>query len=1456
MAELHVSITGDCTGLSNAIDSSHAKIDSLDGRTAGVIVGLQGAAATVTGLNQVATAAGSVPTQVNLGVNSSGVAQASSDFSGLRDEARGLGRDMDALSGSRTIGLSNDGSFRTLAGDLSQVSSGYANFGSSAESGLRQASSGNQDFTRSLSAQREEMSQADRVGTSFNSTIGDIERSSSGALQPIQQLAQSATMLADGGSAAADTARDMESAFGGAGKAASKMSDEAWAANRALSAGQIGAAFDAFAGESSGVGIPGTGHGPPRSPGSGGGGGGGGEGGGFFGGGSGEGSGESLSAHGLMQGAQMGLMVGAVDEMIGAGAGLFAVNEAIKDVPGLARAANQAMGEFNKGVQQTASSALGEGVPALHALGAALGPLGQEVGRIGAENMGTAVNGLTELATTATSTLQALEPAIGPALSGAISLGNAFLQGVASPAVVGAIKGIGDTLQNADVATGITDLTAGLLTAGGVVTQVAADAVGSAASVLTALLGTSGGEAAAPALTGGAIGALTLGKAFGGGLGGAGIAGALGAAAIGIGSYQQQQNQDPTAGIVGEAGAALLGRKAFGPAGALLGIGGDAAVAGLENTSGSGDAGEMLSDVLLGAGLGATVGGPIGGMVGALGGGAYGIYKAIQDRKNQTGGFTPGSISSGASSGSGAFPSGQTAGKYGWQADAQGNLTPSDSPTGGSSAPYDPNAQFQGASAPTTTALSSPGASRPWLGGSAGSVGTPVNPSDIPSSMLAPPIPPSAGPSNILDPSQNQQPLGPGLNPLGPGATPTSPDQVPASMLAPPPPKPLTTAPMGGGQGAGTSFGTLSPATVQSLNTALGVTPQAMQQTASASQQLSSGLQNVPQAAQQVSQGLQQVGQASQQVSQPMQQVQQHMQNATQAVQQMTAQAPQALSQVAQIAPAVQKTMSEAAPQIQSAGQSMGAQIPSSMGEGITNNQQAACTAAQKLGDGTLNCGKASVAAASPSKLFMELGTNISQGLAIGIENSTPQAVAAIQSSMAQVVAAGQSGLETASPSKTFQAYGEQAVNNVAQGAVNVTPAVVNEAAQRQQILARQTAATLPQGKLQQASNDEQQKQQDEAQKEQEKKQLEARDKQLQGLGYNEKTRKKVEDDEKKRKDIKDAADKRQRDEQQTAMQRAGIPIQPMGSNQPLTPMQQYWAMQKKKSDDAKTTALDKLNAPPGSRPPGDITPGQKFANDEKIKHDAAADVAKNALKNSGFDPGTKSTGFGDPSKGQNNSGYADAKAKGKGATDGFKDGAKDGGDGPAGATSDAAQKAIDAAKNKTQTHSPSQVFYGIGSDLMAGLSNGVTASGGSVQASIGDVMSGALGSGVTAASNSVMGIASNAGLAVGYQWARNVVTGADSVLKSADFQQVALPQVGSALATTALGTAGLLPASGAGGSIPNSQTVTMSGGTPAAAPVVNNYITLDGQQLRAMTRTEVITALGQVADSIPQQVG
>jgi hypothetical protein len=100
-------------------------------------------------------------------------------------------------------------------------------------------------------------------------------------------------------------------------------------------------------------------------------------------------------------------------------------------------------------------------------------------------------------------------------------------------------------------------------------------------------------------------------------------------------------------------------------------------------------------------------------------------------------------------------------------------------------------------------------------------------------------------------------------------------------------------------------------------------------------------------------------------------------------------------------------------------------------------------------------------------------------------------------------------------------------------------------------------------------------------------------------------------------------------------------------------------------------------------------------------------------------------------------------------------------------------------------------------------------------------------------------------------------VSGADSVLKTADFQQISLPQIGSALAKTALGVAGLLPPAGAGGSIPTDQTVTMGAGTPAVPTVNATIIAQFGDQtIQAISQQVVDVSLGQLADSITQQVG
>lgn len=135
--------------------------------------------------------------------------------------------------------------------------------------------------------------------------------------------------------------------------------------------------------------------------------------------------------------------------------------------------------------------------------------------------------------------------------------------------------------------------------------------------------------------------------------------------------------------------------------------------------------------------------------------------------------------------------------------------------------------------------------------------------------------------------------------------------------------------------------------------------------------------------------------------------------------------------------------------------------------------------------------------------------------------------------------------------------------------------------------------------------------------------------------------------------------------------------------------------------------------------------------------------------------------------------------------------------------------------------------------------------------------MVGGMGSGVQAASNGVLPIANSSGLQVGMVWGRSVTTGLDSVLTTADFTQISLPQIGSALAKTALGTAGLLGPAGSGAEVTSTPTVTMTA-TPTTTPQVNATInvTVDGQQLQVIAQNVVNASFNQLADSVSAQRG
>jgi hypothetical protein len=122
------------------------------------------------------------------------------------------------------------------------------------------------------------------------------------------------------------------------------------------------------------------------------------------------------------------------------------------------------------------------------------------------------------------------------------------------------------------------------------------------------------------------------------------------------------------------------------------------------------------------------------------------------------------------------------------------------------------------------------------------------------------------------------------------------------------------------------------------------------------------------------------------------------------------------------------------------------------------------------------------------------------------------------------------------------------------------------------------------------------------------------------------------------------------------------------------------------------------------------------------------------------------------------------------------------------------------------------------------------------------------LGSAVDTATAAAQGIASNAGLQLGYVYARSVETGMDSVMKSADFMAAAVPQIPSQQATAALGQLGLLGPSGGGGQIQKALQVDLSNTSAAAQPiqsVVHVHVSLDGQPFDQKIATQIASAFG-----------
>ena len=153
--------------------------------------------------------------------------------------------------------------------------------------------------------------------------------------------------------------------------------------------------------------------------------------------------------------------------------------------------------------------------------------------------------------------------------------------------------------------------------------------------------------------------------------------------------------------------------------------------------------------------------------------------------------------------------------------------------------------------------------------------------------------------------------------------------------------------------------------------------------------------------------------------------------------------------------------------------------------------------------------------------------------------------------------------------------------------------------------------------------------------------------------------------------------------------------------------------------------------------------------------------------------------------------------------------------------------------KRQDEQSSPSKKWAGFASNSVDGLAGGFATS-----------TSTATGA-VTSMAGTMQGVADDASLKMGYRFARNVVTGADTVFKSSDFQAAGAPSLENEQVRTALGSAGKLgPAVGASVYKASAVGFDMAGmvaqiGAAVAAAIVSQPVqvgvNLDGTPFYAM---------------------
>jgi hypothetical protein len=206
------------------------------------------------------------------------------------------------------------------------------------------------------------------------------------------------------------------------------------------------------------------------------------------------------------------------------------------------------------------------------------------------------------------------------------------------------------------------------------------------------------------------------------------------------------------------------------------------------------------------------------------------------------------------------------------------------------------------------------------------------------------------------------------------------------------------------------------------------------------------------------------------------------------------------------------------------------------------------------------------------------------------------------------------------------------------------------------------------------------------------------------------------------------------------------------------------------------------------------------------------------------------------------------------GLVGGMSDGARD----AAGAARDLAGGMHDAWDKETKQHPfQPQVYYGGGSGAMGGGGGGGSGGGGGGSGGGGGGGNGLIG-GLVQPVQDANGWLSDRGLTAGYAWAQNVITGASSEIKKADYQALGLPHLNQA-AEVALAATGLLSAgSGAesyktGGNAPGLVTLDPASSGAGKTFVIQHQIDISGQMTNIATKV-TLDMFSNVADVIPLQ--